>query len=285
LCNGDKKIIIFAICTNNPLSMMQALRYLYLTYASIMFVVLMIIVLPFIVLPFLLGEKLGGKIAYVSLMVWSYAYCSSIGIRYRCIDKHKVDKKQSYIYTCNHNSFMDSPAIVATIPGQFRPLGKVEMNKIPIFNLIYRHVVVMVDRSSPESRRASLNAMKAKLRQQISVLIFPEGSMNRTSQTLTPFYDGAFRLAIETQTPIMPVVLVGTRQVMPRAKNFITMRPGVVTTIFSDPIPTEGLTLADAPALKAQVFSIMENIVLAHQPATTVAPVAQHVSTNSLLQA
>ncbi len=260
---------------------MQALRYLYLTYASIMFVVLMFIVLPFIVLPFFLGEKLGGKIAYITLMIWSYAYCYSIGIRYRTINKHKVNRKQAYIYTCNHNSFMDSPAIVATIPGQFRPLGKVEMNKVPVFNLIYRNVVVMVDRSSSESRRASINAMKAKLRQQISVLIFPEGSMNRTNNTLTPFYDGAFRIAIETQTPIMPVVLLGTRHVMPRAKNFITMRPGIVTTVFADPVSTEGLTLEDTAALKAKVFGIMEDILLTYQPA----PQASKVQTGSLQQA
>jgi len=215
----------------------------------------MVLLFPFFILPFLLGERLGGIIAYAFIKVWAFVFSVLTQIRYRTVGRRKIDPRQTYIYVCNHNSYLDTPGMVLALPGQFRPLGKIEMKKAPIFGWFYPYLVVMVDRRSAESRRRSIVEMKHKLRRGISIFIFPEGKMNRTDQPLTEFYDGAFRIAIETQTPVLPMVMLNTRRLLPRGEW--TMRPGTVTTFFLDPIPTTGLTLENLPALKRQVYDVM----------------------------
>ena len=84
-----------------------------------------------------------------------------------------------------------------------RPLGKKELLNIPVFGWILRSVAVLVDRSNPESRRKSVERLNKIFKRGISVIIFPEGTTNKTDKPLTPFYDGAFRIAIENQGPYL----------------------------------------------------------------------------------
>jgi 1-acyl-sn-glycerol-3-phosphate acyltransferase len=154
---------------------------------------------------------------------------------------------------------LDSPAFVLAIPGQFRPLGKIEMRKIPIFGWVYPYVVIMVDRSSLESKRKSMLTLMQKLKEGISIFIFPEGKMNQSKDTLLPFHDGAFRIAVETQMPIMPMVILNSRHIMPRHE--FQPRPGTITTRFLSPVYTTGLTIRDIPRLKEQVYHMMKQAI------------------------
>lgn len=239
----------------------KILLKIYLVWAVFNFTVIMTVCSVFIILPFVLGlgEKRGGKIAYFFLKIWggTFGFCS--GIRFKTVNKEKVPKNKTFVYVCNHNSYLDSPAFVLAIPGQFRPLGKVEMKKIPIFGWVYPYVVIMVDRNSLESKKKSLLALKNRLKNGISVFIFPEGKMNRSDKMLLPFHDGAFRLAIETQTPIMPMVILNSRKIMPRAE--FQPRPGTITTQFLHEVSTEGLQLKDLPELKQKVESMMREAI------------------------
>jgi 1-acyl-sn-glycerol-3-phosphate acyltransferase len=158
---------------------------------------------------------------------------------------------------CNHTSYLDAVAIVLAIPGSFKPLGKIEMVKIPVFGLIYQKVVVMLDRASKESRLKSVEELKQDLASGQSILIFPEGTMNRSDKHLADFYDGAFRLAIETQTPIAPIVILNARNLFPRADP-LAARPGVITCIFDKPLEAKGLVPDDLESLKTKVFTTME---------------------------
>jgi len=234
----------------------RVLLKVYLVWCAVVFTVFMVLFLPFFMLPLFFGERTGGKIALAFIRAWAAIFSFLTQIRYKVVDRRKINRKQTYIYVCNHNSYLDTPGMMLAIPGQFRPLGKVEMKKAPVFGWFYPYLVVMVDRSSPESRRRSIMEMKAKLKRGISIFIFPEGKMNRTPQPLTDFYDGAFRIAIETQTPVMPMVMLNSRRLMPRDR--FEMRPGTITTIFLDAIPTQGLSMADVPALKQQVYEMMK---------------------------
>lgn len=237
--------------------MKKLLFKVYMIWCIIVFTTSMIILLPFFILPFLLlGERIGGRVAYFFIAVWAFTFSVLTQIRYKTLARRKIDRKQTYIYVCNHNSYLDTPGMMLAIPGQFRPLGKVEMKKAPIFGWFYPFLVIMVDRSSMESRRKSLMEMKEKLKSGISIFIFPEGSMNRTDQPLTDFYDGAFRIAIETQTPLMPMVMLNSRNLMPRDEWRI--KPGTITTIFLDPVSVKGLTMEDVPALKRNVYELMK---------------------------
>lgn len=84
--------------------------------------------------------------------------------------------------------------------------------------------------------------------------------MNRTDKPLADFYDGAFRLAIETQTPIAPVVILNTRNLFPRA-NPLAARPGVITCVFDEPVEVSGLIAEDLEILKAKVYKRMESLI------------------------
>ncbi len=227
-----------------------------MVWCTIVFTIFMILFLPFFIIPFVLGEKRGGTIAFSFIKAWAAIFSLLTQIRYKTIGRDSIDRQQTYIYVCNHNSYLDTPGMVLAIPGHFRPLGKVEMKKAPIFGWFYPYLVIMVDRSSLESRRRSIMEMREKLKNGISIFIFPEGKMNRTTQSLTDFYDGAFRIAIETQTPVRPMVMLNSRRLMPRDR--VEMRPGTITTIFLQPIPTQGLTLENLPALKKQVYEIIK---------------------------
>ncbi|MGL6268446.1 MAG: lysophospholipid acyltransferase family protein, partial [Chitinophagaceae bacterium] len=151
----------------------------------------------------------------------------------------------------------DAAILVETIRQPFRPLGKVEISKVPVFGFIYRSVVVMVDRNDAGNRAKSLRNLKSVMKKGISVMIFPEGTFNETDQPLKSFYDGAFRIAIETQTPIQPVLFLDSYKRF-KYHHLFSLNPGKSRSLFLDPIPVDGLTLSDAKFLKERVYKVME---------------------------
>jgi 1-acyl-sn-glycerol-3-phosphate acyltransferase len=146
------------------------------------------------------------------------------------------------------------------IPGQFRPLAKKELLKIPIFGWIARSATVIVDRSSSQSRKKSMDVLKQILLDGMSILIFVEGTQNRTKELLQPFHDGAFRIAIDTQQPMMPLVVVGAGRLMP--PGTIKLRPGKIRIYVGEEIKTAGLTIDDVPALKQKAVDMMTTILI-----------------------
>jgi 1-acyl-sn-glycerol-3-phosphate acyltransferase len=136
-------------------------------------------------------------------------------------------------------------------------LGKAELAKVTVFGFLYRYVAIMVDRSSPDARKKSVLQLKSVLKKGISVFIFPEGTFNTTGQPLKEFYDGAFRIAIETQTPLLPLIFPDTIKRLHYSSIF-SFRPGVCRAIFLATEPVEGLTITDLAALKERVYKKME---------------------------
>lgn len=183
-------------------------------------------------------------------------------IHYKYKGKENIQKGKSYIYVSNHTSFLDIPGITMAIPGQFRPLAKKELLKIPIFGWIAKSAAVIVDRSSGQSRKESMDSLKKIISMGISILIFVEGTQNRTKELLQPFKDGAFRMAIDTQQPILPMVVVGARPLMP--PGTVDMKPGTIKVIIGKEIPTDGLTGNDVTTLKEKTFNIMKGMIEAN---------------------
>ena len=209
-------------------------------------------------IPFFFGNR-GAAVGYFGIKVWAWIFSQITFIRYRIYGREKIKKGESYIFISNHTSFLDLPGIRLTIPGQFRPLAKKELKKIPIFGLIARTATIIVDRSSPESRKKSIDKLKSLLRQGISILIFVEGTQNRTKEILQPFHDGAFRIAVDTQQKLLPMVVKGAGPLMP--PGTIKLRPGIIRIYVGDPILTEGLTTANIPELKRMSVSIMTDML------------------------
>jgi 1-acyl-sn-glycerol-3-phosphate acyltransferase len=90
------------------------------------------------------------------------------------------------------------------------------------------------------------------------VMVFPEGTFNMTNKPLKEFYDGAFRVAIETQTPVKPVLFLDTYSRM-HYRDILSLTPGRCRIVYLNEIPVEGLTIADLTKLKEKVYEIMEN--------------------------
>ena len=147
--------------------------------------------------------------------------------------------------------------VAKTFRKPVRPLGKAEMAKVPVFGYIYKNAIVTVDRTNAERRAKSVRQLKAVLRKGISIFIFPEGTFNLTHQPLKEFYDGAFRIAIETQTPIRPVLFMDAYNRL-HYDSIFSLNPGRSRSVFLDPIPVNGYTLHDVQKLKQEVYEIME---------------------------
>lgn len=238
------------------------LSKLYIAWVLIVFTGVMILFLPGFLIPPIFGQR-AVVVTHFFIKCWSRIYSFLNFIPYDIRNREKIKRGSSYIFVSNHTSFMDIPALVVTIKGQFRALAKKELLKIPVFGWIAQIMCVVVDRSSNESRRKSMENLKRILGMGISVLIFPEGTQNRSKELLQPFYDGAFRIAIETQQSIMPVVVLGAGEIMPPGKAFI--KPGKITVIIGEEISTTGLTLTDVKDLREKVYEIMQGMIVANK--------------------
>lgn len=238
----------------------QAFDYLYRFWVFLVFTSFMLLFLPGLTLPFFLGW---GKVGYFFLYIWSWIFSKLTFIRYRFYGRENIVRGKAYIFISNHTSFLDLPGIRMTIPGQFRPLAKKELLRIPVFGWIARSACVIVDRSSTESRKKSIADLKEVLRRGISILLFAEGTQNRTRLPLQPFHDGAFRIAVDTQQPILPMVVIGAGPLMP--PGTIALRPGLIRIYVGKHITTEGLSYPDVQALKEKTFHVMERMILENQ--------------------
>jgi 1-acyl-sn-glycerol-3-phosphate acyltransferase len=203
------------------------------------------------------GKIKGGNIIYKVCKIWAFIWYFFIGIRHQEIYETDHNASKQYIFVGNHSSYIDIPPIVLIAHQPIRVLGKYEMVKIPVFGMIYRAAVILVDRSNSETRAKSVRALKAAIKNHISIFIFPEGTFNETSSPLKSFFDGAFRIAIETQTPIKPILLVDTLERL-HFKSIFSLTPGKNRIVYLNEVPVAGLGISDIPALKEQVYQMMD---------------------------
>jgi len=160
------------------------------------------------------------------------------------------DPRRPYIVVANHESWAD-PFLISCFPWEMKWLSKDTFFKVPCLGWMMRMAGdIKLVRGERESTLAALEQCRDRLRTRVSVMIFPEGTRSRSWEML-PFKDGAFRLAIEAGVPILPIAVAGARGAM--AKGTFQFRPARALAQLLEPVDTAGLTLADVPALKAQV--------------------------------
>jgi 1-acyl-sn-glycerol-3-phosphate acyltransferase len=218
----------------------------------------MLIVFLFTPLAALMGKIRGGNLIYGISRLWAAIWLFLIGIRHKNIFLNHPRAGAQYIFVANHISFLDVPSLLmATRQYSIRVLGKFEMKRVPVFGYIYQNGVVMVDRGSPENRARSVQILKSVLGKGISIFIFPEGTFNETGNPLNTFFDGAFRIAIETQTPIKPLLFLDNYDRM-NYKSIFSINPGRSRTVFLEEISVEGLKMEDLEILKKKVYAAME---------------------------
>jgi 1-acyl-sn-glycerol-3-phosphate acyltransferase len=184
---------------------------------------------------------------------WARTLCWAGGARVRVEGLEKVDPNASYVVCPNHVSYMDTPVLLTHIPVNFRFLAKKELFAIPFLG---GHLKRAGNISVPlEDPRASLKVLSeaghAMVARGLSILVFPEGGRSENGEP-QKFYDGAAYLAIKGGVPILPVAIVGIRDVLPMHSHH--MRTARVTLRIGDPISTAGLHSSDRTRITQQVF-------------------------------
>lgn len=235
----------------------RLLRWIYCIYAFILFVTVMLILFPFVIIASFFGRIRGGNAIFRICMIWADLWFPLIFIFPRRSFETQHDRSKPYIFVINHSSLLDAALLPKAFHQPIRPLGKVETGKIPLFGFIYRKAIVTVDRNDATNRAQSIRILKSIIGKGISVLFFPEGTYNETNLPLKTFYNGAFRVAIETQTPLKPVLFLDTCSRM-HHQNIFSMNPGKCRIVFLDEIPVKGLGISDTEDLKWKVYEIME---------------------------
>jgi 1-acyl-sn-glycerol-3-phosphate acyltransferase len=198
------------------------------------------------------------KIVFFFHNIWAFLLITLIGCYVRPIRYGKLKKGQTYIFISNHRSYLDIPLITLGTPRALKFLGKAELVKMPLFGFMYKRMNILVDRSSKTDRARSLNETSDNLKNGIDLCIYPEGtSKTPYNDRLGNLKDGAFILAIQNQVPIVPVTIINSNKALTNDGKFL-MRPFVKFTVITDePIPTQDLTEADLPQLKAQAEAVI----------------------------
>ncbi|SFJ02937.1 1-acyl-sn-glycerol-3-phosphate acyltransferase [Kaistella treverensis] len=202
-------------------------------------------------------------VAYKFIRLWCFGMFYGMGFRYDLIKltEKKIDKNRQYVFISNHTSIMDVMLPCILMPNH--PLcyvGKKEIEKIPVFGLVYKRICVMVDRSSPKSRADVYRRCAERMEEGDSIVIFPEGGVAEdTSIILDTFKDGAFTLASKHQSPLAVFTFVGLKEMFPfdASRGF----PGKVKVYFTDVIEPE----ESVSELKSAAFNQIKNVLVNHQ--------------------
>ena len=241
------------------------IQVIYSLYAIIVFTAFLIVIFPLVLVASLFGKIRGGNFIYQLCQLWADFFLFAIGIRTQYIYESKIDQRKQYVFVFNHIAYLDIPFIMKAIRKQhFRVLGKAEMTRIPIFGFLYKRAVVLVDRNNAHNRAKSVMQLKSVIKKGISIVISPEGTFNMTHQPLKDFYDGAFKIAIETQTPIKPMLFLDGYD-RNNYNSIFSFTPGKARIVFLEAIPVAGLTVKDVKLLKEKVYHIMEEKLIAYK--------------------
>ena len=243
---------------NNMRYLYRFIQVLFTFYAFIPFIAFLLLIFPIVVVASFFGKIKGGNFIYKLCRVWSEFVLLMLGIFHKTSFETPHDRTKQYVFVFNHISFLDIPVLMKTIRRQhIRILGKAEMAKVPLFGFIYRNAAVLVERDNPEKRTKSVIQLKSVIKKGISIVISPEGTFNMTYKPLKDFYDGAFRIAIETQTPIKPILFLDTYARM-HYRSIFTLNPGRSRAVYLAEVEVAGLTVNDVAFLKEKVYRIME---------------------------
>jgi len=235
--------------------------HIYFFLALILFVITMLVVIIPASIALLFDEPRRAKIIHPTYKIWMSVFLPLVGCPVFRKGKKHFAKGENYVVVVNHNSLVDIPVSTPWIPGPNKTLAKIEMAKTPIFGVIYKAGSILVDRKSDGSRKESFTKMQETLRKGLHLCLYPEGTRNKTTEPLQPFFDGAFITAIRAQKAIIPAVIFGTKDILPN-KPALWAWPKSIRYHFLEPVPTKGLSMSDRHELKDKVYDLMKQHII-----------------------
>jgi 1-acyl-sn-glycerol-3-phosphate acyltransferase len=194
-----------------------------------------------------------GRTQHALARVWGRILLAVSFIRVRAEGLERLDAHANYVFVSNHSSYMDIPALLTLLPYQFRFFAKKGLYRIPFLGTHLRRAGhLQVDRSSA---RASLKSMSEGARivaeRGVSLLLFPEGGRN--PKGLRAFKEGAAYIAIKAGVPVVPMALIGMRELLPMGS--IHLRSGRAVLRIGNPILTAGMKISDREALNERLYA------------------------------
>lgn len=200
-----------------------------------------------------------GKVVHQYARLWGRVALWVNGVKVKVSGLENLRGKGPYIFMSNHQGSYDIFAILGYLPYQFKWLAKKELFSIPFFGWTMAAAgYISVDRRGTRETVEAINEAAHKIREGMSVVIFPEGSRSQNG-SLQPFKKGGFTLAIKSKVPIVPIAIHGSRTIMP--KDRLKISPGEICIQLGPPIETENLSLKDREFLMAEVKErIIQNL-------------------------
>lgn len=187
--------------------------------------------------------------------LWAKIILIGMGFRWIIDKEQALEPDKSYMLIANHTSMTDIMLMLVSSKNPFVFVGKAELVKIPIFGFFYKRTCILVDRSSEKSRKAVFLRAQNRLNKGLSICIFPEGGVPDQNVVLDEFKEGAFRLAINHQIPIVPMTFADNKKRFPF--EFFSGGPGKMRVMIHRFLSTEGLTSKDSKTLKEEARSII----------------------------
>ncbi|MFT6866139.1 MAG: 1-acyl-sn-glycerol-3-phosphate acyltransferase [Cyclobacteriaceae bacterium] len=239
---------------------MRILLRLYSIYFYIIFIIAFIIVIPIIL--FLAQFKNLERAALKVNRYWSWVFFKMIFIPVKFSFEQKLPKDQNYIFCANHFSYIDIP-VIAGLPFPFKYIGKSSIKKIPVFGYMFAKLHITVDRSSIKNRAESLRVSREAIQRGFNITFFPEGGIITVNPPhMVNFKDGAFRLSIEENVPIVPVTMPDNYKILPDDNAYL-FRPKKCKVIVHKPIYPADHNY-DLESIKAATKTVIEQELLRH---------------------
>ncbi len=249
--------------------MIKAIKVFLIAVWNVWFYILgfigIVISLPFLFI-FSVKESYYPYFYWIARNIWSNIIMYGMGFYPEIKFKQHIIKGKSYMLVSNHKSMIDIMLMLSLSKDPIVFVGKKELEKIPLFGYFYRRVCILVDRSSPESRKEVYTKAIKRLDTGISVCIFPEGGVPDPSVILDKFKNGAFSLAIQFQIPIVPITFLDCERKFPYffAYNHFYGSPGKLRANVHEFIETKGLNQENKEFLKEKVYDILHKDLLSN---------------------
>ena len=239
---------------------MKIFRAIHTGYGLIIFSILFFLLLPLLIVPIIFPSQF-KLIGWINRW-WARLLFFFVFLPFHAEHRSKLDRKKQYIFCPNHFSYLDIPTLGLNHHNTIF-VGKSEMGDIPVFGYMYRKLHITVNRASLKSRLNSLKLSLEAIDEGKSLVIFPEGGIvTEKDPVMGRFKDGAFRVAIQKQIPIVPVTIPYNWIILPPDQFLLKWHR--IKVIFHEPVTTTGLTLDDLDQLKKSVFQIIDQELRKH---------------------
>lgn len=202
-----------------------------------------------------------GHFAHACARAWSWLILKTTGVRVTVEGLERIVPGKTYVFVSNHQSIYDTPVVFASLPYQLRIIAKTSLARFPVLGWhLRRGGHLFVDRQHPD-RAGILRRWRALVSEGLSLIIYAEGTRSPDGG-VARFKAGSFLLAIQAGLPIVPLAVIGTRQVMPKGR--LRTEPADVRLIVHDPIQPPAVpepTAHDAKALADRVHAVVADTV------------------------